>query len=90
MFLTSVVLGYLTYQELRTAINTLETPLTQDQITRVIESVDQERDGRIELSELVQATLPVEQGHMGVKSSPWKFYVDPAQVQCSIVQYSAP
>ena len=68
--------GYLSYDEFRNVINSLQVGITANQVTQVIEGVDLDKDGFIELSELEEAMTPV--AAMGVKFSPWKFYVDPA------------
>jgi hypothetical protein len=53
------LIGYLTYDEFRAAIKTLNTPLSEDQITQVIEAVDLEKDGYIELSELLEVNMNI-------------------------------
>ena len=68
--------GYLSYDEFRNVINSLSVGISANQITQVIEGVDLDKDGFIELSELEEAMTPVDA--MGVKFCPWKFYVDPA------------
>lgn len=68
--------GYLSYDEFRNVINSLSVGITANQVTQVIEGVDLDKDGFIELSELEAAMTPVDA--MGVKFCPWKFYVDPA------------
>jgi len=69
--------GYLSYDEFRTVVQSLECNITENQITEVIKGVDTDNDQYIELSKLEEAMEPVK--HMGVELSPWKFYVDPAQ-----------
>jgi hypothetical protein len=68
--------GYLSYDEFRNVINSLQVGISANQVTQVIEGVDLDKDGFIELDELQDAMTPVDR--MGVRLCPWKFYVDPA------------
>ena len=70
--------GALSYDEFRVMIKALKVKLTPQQIESVINGVDQDGDGFLDLKELEDALKNIDE--MGVPGSQWKLYVDPAQV----------
>lgn len=69
--------GYLTHDQFRKMIRAMGVKLTDVQVTEVINGVDADGDGFIEISELEEAMK--ETKYLGVVGCDWKFYVDPAQ-----------
>lgn len=49
--------GYLTYDEFRTIVNTLECKVSENQITEVIKGVDTDGDGFVNLKELEEVNI---------------------------------
>ena len=68
--------GYLTYDEFTIFITSFGIPLTDIQIKQVIEGVDKDKGGNIELKELEESIKEIDV--LGQPNCPWKFYVDPA------------
>lgn len=69
--------GYLTHDQFRKMVRAMGVKLTDVQISQVINGVDADGDGFIQISELEEAMK--ETKYLGVVGCDWKFYVDPAQ-----------
>lgn len=54
--------GYLSYDEFRTVLKSLDFAVTENQITEVIKGVDVDGDGNIQTSELVEVSSCVSRG----------------------------
>ena len=68
--------NYLTYDEFRKMVGSLNIGLTPFQITACIKAIDSDGDGCLEIKELHESMKDTEK--MGVVGSDWKLYIEPA------------